>query len=183
MYEHTSIFVMKKLVISLLVVMFLVLIGGSMKLVSADHLEPGLGIFKNEMEVNNIWTEDSKYQIYLTVEIRNAQGELISISDAMRGKHIAHEITDSVFNEQLGEKEIITIDDIKYEKVQFGSSVAFADWSEIIKFIGIWYFHICGNIGGHSDVCVPVFQANTAVVYAEEGDDIKLNWTILREMN
>ena len=183
MYECAMIFVMKKLVISLLVVMFLVLIGGSMKLVSADHLEPGLGIFKNEMEVNNIWTEDSKYQIYLTVEIRNAQGELISISDAMRGKHIAHEITDSVFNELLGEKEIITIDDIKYEKVLFGSSVAFADWSEIIKFIGIWYFHICGNIGWHSDVCVPVFQANTAVVYAEEGDDIKLNWTILREMN
>ena len=58
------IFVMKKLVISLLVVMFLVLIGGSMKLISADHLEPGLGIFKNEREVNNIWTEDSKYQIY-----------------------------------------------------------------------------------------------------------------------
>ena len=96
MYEHTLIFVMKKLVISLLVVMFLVLIGGSMKLISADHLEPGLGIFKNEREVNNIWTEDSKYQIYLTVEIRNAQGELISISDAMRGKHIAHEITDSI---------------------------------------------------------------------------------------
>ena len=57
MYEHTLIFVMKKLVISLLVVMFLVLIGGSMKLISADHLEPGLGIFKNEREVNNIWTE------------------------------------------------------------------------------------------------------------------------------
>ena len=130
MYEHTLIFVMKKLVISLLVVMFLVLIGGSMKLISADHLEPGLGIFKNEREVNNIWTEDSKYQIYLTVEIRNAQGELISISDAMRGKHIAHEITDSIFNEQLGEREIITIDDIKYEKVQFVSSYDFLDWSD-----------------------------------------------------
>ena len=174
---------MKKFTIVLLSTIFVTLISSSVQSVVADHLEPGLGIFKNEMEVNNIWTEDSKYQIYLTVEIRNAQGELISISDAMRGKHIAHEITDSVFNEQLGEKEIITIDDIKYEKVQFGSSVAFADWSEIIKFIGIWYFHICGNIGGHSDVCVPVFQANTAVVYAEEGDDIKLNWTILREMN
>ena len=181
MYEHTLIFVMKKLVISLLVVMFLVLIGGSMKLISADHLEPGLGIFKNEREVNNIWTEDSKYQIYLTVEIRNAQGELISISDAMRGKHIAHEITDSIFNEQLGEREIITIDDIKYEKVQFVSSYDFLDWSDL--FIGIWFFHICGTIGGHSDVCVPLFQANTAVMYAEEGDDIKLNWTVLREMN
>ena len=84
-------------------------------------------------------------------------------------------------SEQLGEKEIITIDDIKYEKVQFVSSYDFLDWSDL--FIGIWFFHICGTIGGHSDVCVPLFQANTAVMYAEEGDDIKLNLTVLREMN
>ena len=172
---------MKKFTIVLLSTIFVTLISSSVQSVVADHLEPGLGIFKNEKEVNNIWTEDSKYQIYLTVEIRNAQGELISISDAMRGKHIAHEITDSIFNEQLGEKEIVIIDNIQYEKVQFVGSYDFLDWSNL--FIGIWFFHICGTIGGHSDVCVPLFQANTAVMYAEEGDDIKLNWTILREMN
>ena len=172
---------MKKFTIVLLSTIFVTLISSSVQSVVADHLEPGLGIFKNEKEVNNIWTEDSKYQIYLTVEIRNAQGELISISDAMRGKHIAHEITDSIFNEQLGEKEIVIIDNIQYEKVQFVGSYDFLDWSNL--FIGIWFFHICGTIGGHSDVCVPLFQANTAVMYAEEGDDIKLNWTVLREMN
>ena len=172
---------MKKFTIVLLSTIFVTLISSSVPSVVADHLEPGQGIFKNEKEVNNIWTEDSKYQIYLTVEIRNAQGELISISDAMRCKHIAHEITDSIFNEQLGEKEIITIDDMKYEKVQFVGSYDFLDWSNL--FIGIWFFYICGDIGGHSDVCVPPLQANTAVVYAEEGDDIKLNWTVLREMN
>ena len=172
---------MKKFTIVLLSIIFVTLISSSVQSVVADHLEPGLGIFKNEKEVNNIWTEDSKYQIYLTVEIRNAQGELISISDAMRGKHIAHEITDSIFNEQLGEKEIVIIDNIQYEKVQFVGSYDFLDWSNL--FIGIWFFYICGDIGGHPDVCVPLFQANTAVVYAEEGDDIKLNWTVLREMN
>ena len=172
---------MKKFTIVLLSTIFVTLISSSVPSVVADHLEPGQGIFKNEKEVNNIWTEDSKYQIYLTVEIRNAQGELISISDAMRGKHIAHEITDSIFNEQLGEKEIVIIDNIQYEKVQFVGSYDFLDWSNL--FIGIWFFYICGDIGGHSDVCVPLFQANTAVVYAEEGDDIKLNWTVLREMN
>ena len=69
--------------------------------------------------LNTISTEDSKYQIYLTVVIRNAQGELIGITEATRGIHIAHEITDYVFNEKLGEKEVIMIDNIKYEKVQF----------------------------------------------------------------
>ena len=172
---------MKKFTIVLLSTIFVTLISSSVQSVVADHLEPGLGIFKNEKEVNNIWTEDSKYQIYLTVEIRNAQGELISISDAMRGKHIAHEITDSIFNEQLGEKEIVIIDNIQYEKVQFVGSYDFLDWSNL--FIGIWFFYICGDIGGHPDVCVPLFPANTAVVYAEEGNDIKLNWTVLREMN
>ena len=95
------------------------LIIGPIQLVSADHLEPGLGIFKNETDMNTISTEDSKYQIYLTVVIRNAQGELISITEATRGIHIAHEITDHTFNEKLGEKEIIMIDNIKYEKHQF----------------------------------------------------------------
>ena len=160
---------------------FVTLISSSVPSVVADHLEPGQGIFKNEKEVNNIWTEDSKYEIYLTVEIRNAQGELISISDALHGKHIAHEITDHIFNEKLGEREIITIDNVKYEKVQFVSSYDFLEWPS--SFIGIWYFNICGDIGGHSNVCVPIFHANTASMYVEEGDDIKNHWTILREMN
>jgi len=171
---------MKKIIICFSTI-FIALITGSVQSIYADHSEPGQGIWNDATSVNIAPTDGSKYQIYLTVEIRNAQGELISISDAMRGKHIAHEITDSIFNEQLGEREIITIDDIKYEKVQFVSSYDFLDWSDL--FIGIWFFHICGTIGGHSDVCVPLFQANTAVMYAEEGDDIKLNWTILREMN
>ena len=154
---------------------------GSIQLISADHLEPGLGIFKNEKEINTISTEDSKYQIYLTVVIRNAQGELISITEATRGIHIAHEITDYIFNEKLGEKEIITIDNIKYEKHQFMVSHDFPE--DIVKLKTKWTFPICGEIGGHSDVCVPVFQVNTDAVYIEEDDDVKNYWTVLREMN
>ena len=154
---------------------------GSIQLISADHLEPGLGIFKNEKEINTISTEDSKYQIYLTAVIRNAQGELISITEATRGIHIAHEITDYTFNEKLGEKEIITIDNIKYEKHQFMVSHDFPE--DIVKLKTKWTFPICGEIGGHSDVCVPVFQVNTDAVYIEEDDNAKNYWTVLREMN
>ena len=154
---------------------------GSIQLISADHLEPGLGIFKNEKEINTISTEYSKYQIYVTVEIRNVQGELISITEATRGIHIAHEITDYTFNEKLGEKEIITIDNIKYEKHQFMVSHDFPE--DIVKLKTKWTFPICGEIGGHSDVCVPVFQVNTDAVYIEEDDNAKNYWTVLREMN
>ena len=172
---------MKKLTVVLLSVIFTTLFIGHIQLISADHLEPGLGIFKNEKEMNTISTEDSKYQIYVRVEIRNVQGELISITEATRGIHIAHEITDYTFNEKLGEKEIITIDNIKYEKHQFVVSHNFLE--DRIQLKAQWTFPICGEIGGHSDVCVPVFQVNTDAVYIEEDDDVKNYWTVLREMN
>ena len=172
---------MKKLTVVLFSVIFTILIIGSIQLISADHLEAGLGIFKNEKEINTISTEDSKYQIYVRVEIRNVQGELISITEATRGIHIAHEITDHIFNEKLGEKEIITIDNIKYEKYQFVVSHNFPE--DRVKVVFQWTFPICGEIGGHSDVCVPVFQVNADAVYIEEDDDVKNYWTVLREMN
>ena len=172
---------MKKLTVVLISVIFTTLIIGSTQLVSADHLEPGLGIFKNEKELNIISTEDSKYQIYLTVIIRNAQGELISVIETTRGAHIAHEITDSVFNEKLGEKEVIMINNIKYEKVQFVVSHDFLEHPS--SFLTMWYFPICGEIGGHSDTCVRIFQVKTASMYIEEDDDVKNHWTVLREMN
>ena len=172
---------MKKLTVVLISVIFTTLIIGPIQLISADHLEPGLGIFKNEKEINLISTEDSKYQIYLTVVIRNAQDELISITEATRGIHIAHEITDYIFNEKLGEKEIIVIDNIKYEKVQFVVSHDFLENPN--SFLALWHFPICGEIGGHLDACVRIFQVKTASVYIEDDDDVKNHWTVLREMN
>ena len=172
---------MKKLTAVLLGVIFTTSIIGHIQLISADHLEPGLGIFKNETDMNTISTEDSKYQIHLIVVIRNAQGELISITEATRGIHIAHEITDYVFNEKLGEKEVIMIDNIKYEKVQFVVSHVFDEHQS--SFLGMWFFPICGEIGGHSDVCLRIFQVKTAAMYIDEDGDVKNHWTVLREMN
>ena len=177
---------MKKLIVVLLSVIFTTLIIGHIQLISADHLEPGLGIFKNEKEINTISTEDSKYQIYLTVVIRNAQGELISVTEDTRGIHIAHEITDYVFNEKLGEKEVIMIDSIKYEKVQFVVSHVFEEIyfdEHPSSFLVQWYFPICGDIAGHSDVCLRIFQVKTAAMYIDEDGDVKNHWTVLREIN
>ena len=110
---------MKGFVIPLLGVTLVLLLTYSIESVTADHLEPGRGIFNSENQVNLILDKDSKYRIHLIVEVRNAQGQLISVTEKTGGNVIPHKITDHVFDDLMGEKEIVTIDDIKYEKVQY----------------------------------------------------------------
>ena len=113
---------MKEFTILLLGVIFLALIAGSVQSIYADHiLKDGKGIFKDEDYQNFAKTTDSnsKYQIHLQVEIRNAQGQLISIAETSHGNYIPEGISDLLFYEKLGKKEIVTIDNIKYEKVQY----------------------------------------------------------------
>ena len=45
---------MKKFAIPLLGVIFVVLLASSIQSITADHLEPGIGIFKNENQINVI---------------------------------------------------------------------------------------------------------------------------------
>ena len=171
-----------KFTVILLSAIFLTLIVCYVQSVAADHTEPGDGIYKNYGDANIVTTKDSEYQVHLQLILRTNDGQLINITESSgSGAYIPHEITDHVFDTLMGEKEIVTIDNVKYEKVQFVSSYDFLEWPS--SFIGIWYFNICGDIGGHSNVCVPIFHANTASMYVEEGDDIKNHWTILREMN
>jgi len=50
---------MKVFLIQLLSITFVLLITGSIQSVTADHLEPGQGIFKNEREIKTITIKDS----------------------------------------------------------------------------------------------------------------------------
>ena len=72
--------------VPLLGVIFVLLIAGSIQSISADHLESSKGIFKDENTVNLDLSIDSKYQIYLHVVIRNAQDQLVSLSEEMHGQ-------------------------------------------------------------------------------------------------
>jgi len=111
---------MKKFTALLLSVIFVTLIAGSVQSIAADHLEPGQGIFVDDAEVNLATTEDSNYQVYLQMVLRNGDDQLINVTESTaNGAYISHEITDHVFDTLMGEKEIITIDNIKYEKVQY----------------------------------------------------------------
>ena len=174
---------MKELTILLLGVIFVTLIAGSVQSISADHiLEDGKGIFKDQDHQNFTKTIDSnsKYQIHLQVELRNAQGQLISIAETSHGNYIPEGISDLMF-EKLGKKEIVTIDNIKYEKVQYVDSPS-RDYDEVDYFL-ISALMLCGEIHGHDPKCMSVFQASTAAVLVTQTDVVTNHWTILRVMN
>ena len=178
---------MKGFVISLLGVILVLLLTYSVESVTADHLEPGRGIFNSENQVNLILDKDSKYRIHLIVEVRNAQGQLISVTEKTGGNVIPHKITDHVFDDLMGEKEIVTIDDIKYEKVQYSGKPDMKKLVEIYNrpshYIGHWVVTLCSTIDNHGYTCIDPFSTSTAFVSLVEDNVVQNHWTILRILN
>ena len=178
---------MKKIVIPLLGTIFVLLLADSVESVAADHMESGDGIWKDENHVNLVTTKDSKYQVHLQVEVRNAQGQLISITETSYVNHIPHEITDNVFDTMLGKKEIITIDNVKYEKIQYTGMLDIEQLLPPSKkpshFIGNWVISLCKIFDKHGYTCIAPWQANSSFVSLEEDDIVKNHWTILRIIN
>lgn len=181
---------MKEFLILLLGFALVTLIACPVQFVAADHLKPGIGIYKDETHVNLISVRDTKYQLYLQVEVRNAQGQLVGIFDSTHGHVIPHKITDLTFDEKLGKKEIITIDNIKYEKALYRGQpdvkqMLSNNVGQIISpnFIGLWKIDLCGAVDGHYGRCMAVFQANTAQVPITEEDTVTNQWTILRAID
>jgi len=200
---------MKKFTIVLLGAVFVALITCSIQSVTADHLEPGQGIFKNEREVEAVPIQDSNYQIYLQTVLRNGDGQLISVVDGKSaGFVISHKLTDHVFDTLMGKKEIITIDNIKYEKVQYTFSPtleqrthaiypifeelpieyiveegALTQMNEDNRDYYKWVIHYCAIFKGHGYTCIPVFQASNQVELVTPTDVITHQWTILRVLN
>jgi len=201
---------MKKFTALLLSVIFVTLIAGSVQSISADHLEQDQGIFVDDAEVNLATTEDSNYQVYLQMVLRNGDDQLINVTESTaNGSFIPHKITDHVFDTLMGEKEIITIDNIKYEKVQYIFSPTLEQrflglypiFSAItLEFISepgpqsiklyeesqdysIWKIHYCAEFEGHGYHCVPIFQVLVPTMTLEPSDVVTHQWTILRELS
>ena len=181
---------MKRFTKILLGVIFVALIAGSVQSVTADHLEPGQGIYKDENDVNYVSTKDSKYQIYMYVTVRNTEGELVSVAETIMcqspiswrtncSQYLDHEITDIAFNTSFGKKEIITVDNTRYEKVQFSESYEQTGLSELRSH---WVVAVCGgeNQANYGFECAKIFQGKTSTVYQEVGDIATSYWTILR---
>ena len=223
---------MKKFTIASLSVVFVTLIACSIQSISADHLEPGQGIFKDENDVELREThlvkgvlgsspffylgeneiETSNYQVYLQAVLRNGDGQLINVTENTKtAAYIPHEIADYVFDTLMGEKKIITIDNIKYEKVQYTFSPtleqrwmgmypileqitininveedALVQMNKKIKDYSVWKMHYCAdlsNIGHDGLQCIPIFQVLVPTMTLEASDVVTHHWTILRELN
>ena len=189
---------------------FLTLIAYSGQSVIADHLEPGEGIYKDISDVNLVTTtQDSKWQVNLQTILRTGDGQLINITESTaNAAYVPHKITDHVFDTLMGEKEIITIDNIKYEKVQytytptlehrfmglypifserydleFKSTPAAREAMDKHKDFSMWKIHYCATFEGHGFSCIPVFQDLVPNMTLEPRDTITHQWTILRILN
>ena len=204
-------FHMKKFTIVLLGAILTALITCSIQSASADH-ETDKGIFRNESEVSIAVTTNTNYQVYLQAVLRNGDGQLINVTENTKtGAYIPHAISDYVFDTLMSEKEIITIDNIKYEKAQYTFSPtieqrwmatypifeqpiikynmvgnALVQMNEKTKDYSQWKLHYCedfSNIGHDGLQCVPVFQVLVPTITLEPTDVVTHHWTILRELN
>ena len=165
----------------LLSVIVVTLIAGSVQSVAADHLEPDQGIFKDMNQVNLVESKDTKYQVYLQVVIRNGDDQLVNVTESTAtAAYLDHNLTDHVFDTLMGQKEIVTIDNIKYEKAQYMDSPVREDK---VDYVSIWALMVCGEIYGHGHKCVSVFQASTAVGLVTQTDVVTNQWTILRDLD
>ena len=187
---------MKQITIVLLSAIFIALITSSVQSVTADDNEL-LGI-------DIIPTKDSKFQVHLQVMIRDSQGQLISVTESTRGwttialpgnmitgvvevdnKKVMTNLTDNVFNKEI-EKEIITVDNTKFEKVQWidtGSSCEAESCENIHQNVGAWNIRFFGDFNEFGLLNIPLFQALTSTVILDDDDNITNQWTVLRAMD
>ena len=200
---------MKRFTKILLSAIFVTLIICSVQSIYAEQKIPIEGLFVSPGEVQLVTTEDSNYKIYLQVIIRNADGQLINVTESTaNGAYIPHMISDLVFDTLMSEKEIITIDDIEYEKAQWTNSPSLEErfiglypiYSELtLEFVSepgqdtikmyeskkdfsIWKIHYCADWENFGYSCIPVFQVLVPNMTVEPTDIVEQQWTILREI-
>ena len=157
----------------MIITVFTVLIAGSIQNVLATHdLEE---IFKRTPIKN------SEYHFHLQLIYRNADGGLISVTEATNGHYIPHDVTDDAFDTHFGKKEIVVVDNIKYEKVQYYQK-SIAGYDQVFLTVGIPYPEI--TYGSETvKINESIFGAFIPLAYLEEGDTVNAQWTIFREFN
>ena len=200
---------MKKFIVLLSSIMFISLMANSIQSTYADHTEPGTGVFEDEERVTLIVTTNTEYLVYLQIQVRNGDDQLISVTESTaNGAFIDHELTDHVFDTLMGQKEIVVIDNIKYEKVQYMFNPtliqrtvgyypifseldvqydveegAYKKMNEVKKDYSINKIHYCAEFDGHGYRCIPIFQVLMPLLTLEPSDTPTQQWTILRELS
>ena len=166
------IFYMKNFSKVMLIPIFTALIVGSVQPVLADDITD---IFKP------VPIKNSEYQFHLQVVLRDVDGRLISVTESTNGYYVPHDVTDEAFDHNFGEKEIVTVDNIMYEKVQFTEKYSLDLPEKLMFFIPA----VIEVSYGLETVIVDayIFQAFVPLVYLEEDNVINTQWTIFRKLN
>ena len=169
----------------------MVLIIGSIQYVSGDHSRGDDGIFKDETHVNIADSIGSKWLIHVQLVVQNTEGQLINVSESTHGSYIPHKVTDYIFDEYLGKKEIVTINKMKYEKVQFIETNDVKTYTGFFNSVNTdmhssWELEFCLKTNEHGNEqgisCIPIFQTITPHVPLDGDDIFRQTWTILREL-
>ena len=148
------------------------LIVGSVQPVLADHITD---IFKP------VPIKNSEYQFHLQVVLRDADNRLIGVTESTNGYYIQHDVTDEIFDHDFGKKEIVTVNNIKYEKVQYTEKYSLDLPLKLMFFIPAVLEISHGLETVLADAYI--FQAFVPLVYLEEDDVINTQWTIFRKLN
>ena len=125
---------------------------------------------------------DSEYIMHIQVEVRNAQGHLVSVTESIFGNH---ELSDHAFDSLVAQKEIITIDGIEYEKVQLEISSESPDMvdvspgREVREYGKTLQYNLCG-VSEHDKLSCVTLQSARYWALTEPGDVSTAIWTILR---
>ena len=125
--------------------------------------------------------KDAEYQFHLQMILRDSDGRLISVTESTNGYYIPHAVTDEAFDIHFGKKEIITVDNIKYEKVQYREKYSLDSPFKLMFFISA----VLEVSHGLETIIVDanIFQAFVPLVYLAEDDEINTQWTIFRKLN
>ena len=96
--------------------------------------------------------------------------------------NVKHDVTDEVSDCDFGKKEIVTVDDIKYEKVQF----IVKDRHYRVPLKLMFFIPAVIEVSQGSETVIVdafIFQAFVPLVYLEEDDVVDTQWTIFRKLN
>ena len=151
----------------------------------ACSVQPVLAMHETLDILQPVPIRDSEYQFHLQAVLRDTDGRLISVTEATNGYYIPHDITDEGFDKCFGsnicKKEIVDVDNKKYEKIQFSEKYSLEVRSTLM-------FLIIAKLSvddGNEIVMVdaPIFQAFVPLIHLEEDNVIQTQWTIFRKLN
>tara|TARA_B100001750_G_C15412991_1_gene548766 strand:+ start:318 stop:800 length:483 start_codon:yes stop_codon:yes gene_type:complete len=125
---------------------------------------------QNKHNIETVYTINPKYQIHHQGIMRNANGHLINVTENMIiGAFLPHKIPDNLFDNLMGEREIVTVDGIMYEKIEYEVSVEHPEITSKIV--------LCG-----SDADCVIFKSHVWWLPSETGDTLTTKWSVLREL-